>query len=315
MLVGIIIVVALALAVALVVLGLRSSSGRTEARVPEPATSPGPPVGPADDLATFHLEPADFHVDGDTAVVSFDVEAPEGGVDDVMSEMLLKQAIEAVRERRARGLPLEDVSQVRVLCKDGGEYVEAVSAELAEPGSAAFPNSHDPEPKDADDVDPLHRLAERVATTGASTVSVGRADELPVIGSEIRLTAELSTALRDLGVDPAKMSAGQMTRGLLELAGYTLTPGASADSYVARRAGTETYLALVDHETGSYPELSEAAINSFLAGFYASGAAKGLLFSDKFGPHLVYEKERRDARVRFITRERLQAFVDSIAAL
>lgn len=315
MLVGIIIVVALALAVALVILGRRSTTSRTGAGVSVPPTPAGTAAGPADDLATFHLEPADFHVDGDTAVVSFDIEAPADGVDEVMSEMLLKQAIEAVRERRARGLPLEDVSHVRVLCKDGGEYVETVSAELAEPGSAAFPDSHDPEPKDADDVDPLHRLAERVGVGGASTVSVGRADELPAIGSEIRLTGELAAALSDLGVETTTMSAGQMTRALLEVAGYTLTPGASTGSYLARRAGTETYLTLVDHEPGSYPELSEPAINGFLAGFYASGAGTGLLFSDKFSPHLVYEKERRDARVRFITRERLQAFVDSIAAL
>ena len=35
--------------------------------------------------------------------------------------------------------------------------------------------------------------------------------------------------------------------------------------------------------------------------------------SDKFGPFLVYEKERREPWVHFITRERLQQFVDSLA--
>jgi hypothetical protein len=35
--------------------------------------------------------------------------------------------------------------------------------------------------------------------------------------------------------------------------------------------------------------------------------------TDKFGPYVMYEKERRDPRCRFITRERLQVFVDSFA--
>jgi hypothetical protein len=38
-----------------------------------------------------------------------------------------------------------------------------------------------------------------------------------------------------------------------------------------------------------------------------------LLISDKFCPFIVYEKERREPRVHFITRERLQQFVDSLA--
>ena len=47
--------------------------------------------------------------------------------------------------------------------------------------------------------------------------------------------------------------------------------------------------------------------------FEQSGTDRGLLVSDKFGPYLVYEKEKREPRVHFITRERLQQFVDSLA--
>ncbi len=94
-----------------------------------------------------------------------------------------------------------------------------------------------------------------------------------------------------------------------------MAPGSAAGTYMASRAGTRTFIGVVDHEPGGYPELSESAVNSFLASFYSSGADRGLLFSDKFCPHLVYEKERRDPRVKFITRERMQAFADTIAVL
>ena len=47
--------------------------------------------------------------------------------------------------------------------------------------------------------------------------------------------------------------------------------------------------------------------------FEQSGTERGLLVSDKFCPFIVYEKERREPRVRFLTRERLQQFIDSLA--
>jgi hypothetical protein len=110
------------------------------------------------------------------------------------------------------------------------------------------------------------------------------------------------------------MSMGQMTLGLLEVAGYEVAQVPGTQGYLATRSGSTTFVSIVAHEEGDHPELSETAVNSFLATFYSSRAERGLLFSDKFSPHVVYEKERRDSRVTFITRERLQDFVDSIAA-
>ncbi|NNJ46647.1 MAG: hypothetical protein HKP18_02335 [Acidimicrobiia bacterium] len=74
-----------------------------------------------------------------------------------------------------------------------------------------------------------------------------------------------------------------------------------------------TYLFIDPLAETDYPELSEKMINRFMVGFEQSGHNRGLLVSDKFGPFLVYEKERREPRVHFITRERLQQFVDSLA--
>jgi hypothetical protein len=36
-----------------------------------------------------------------------------------------------------------------------------------------------------------------------------------------------------------------------------------------------------------------------------------MLITDKFSPYSMYERERRDTRTIYVTRERLQAFADS----
>ncbi len=46
--------------------------------------------------------------------------------------------------------------------------------------------------------------------------------------------------------------------------------------------------------------------------FMSSKADRGLLISDRYGPFEVYEREKREPRVRFVTRERLQGFVDAL---
>ena len=47
--------------------------------------------------------------------------------------------------------------------------------------------------------------------------------------------------------------------------------------------------------------------------FVNSGADRGLLISDKFSPFGVYEREKREPRIRFVTRERLQKFIDALS--
>ncbi len=311
MLVGIIIVIALALAVVLVVLGRRSSS--PAAGGAEPRAGIG-----SDVFEKLHLAPVDFTVEADTAIVSFDVPLPPGDVDPVLADVLIRQAVEVVREKRARGLPLDDITTVRVLGRRDGIPVEAAVLSLEEPGSLPPPpDGKLPEVKEAEEVefDPLHRLADHVGKGQAPAVSVSRGDELPPLQDEVRLTASLEDAVRAKGVSPESMRASDLTLALLEAAGYQVTAGSASGTYMATRAGTRTFIGVVDHEPGGYPELAESAVNSFLASFYSAGADRGLLFSDKFCPHLVYEKERRDPRVKFITRERMQAFVDTIAVL
>ena len=117
MTVGIVVVIVIVAFVVILVLARRSNESAPVAPAPAPAAS----RSPGDDLASFHLEPVDFTVEGDTAVVTFDVDLPPEGADPVMADLLVNQAIEALRDREARGLPVEGVTSVRVMTTSGDE--------------------------------------------------------------------------------------------------------------------------------------------------------------------------------------------------
>ncbi len=67
------------------------------------------------------------------------------------------------------------------------------------------------------------------------------------------------------------------------------------------------------YDRGDYPELDESIIRRFLVDFQSSGADRGILISDKYSPYKIHEIEGHQPKVRFITRERVQSFVDSMA--
>ena len=310
--IAIIIAVALVIAVVLVALGRRSAGGAVRRKQAHEAMEERYPE--------LHLSPADFTVDGDTAVVSFDVELLPGDVDPALRDLLLRRAVEVVRDKIERGLPLAGVSSVKALGHRGDIAVEAGSVEFAETGTVEDAGEAESDQGgtsegvvEEGEVDPLRTLGDREFAANLVAPAVRSGEGFPPLHEAIQLTARLVSVLADRGIEPESMSIGQMTFGLLGAAGYEVVPVPEAQAYVARRSGSTTFVAIVAHEEGDHPELSETAINSFLARFYSSRAERGLLLSDKFGPHMVYEKERRDTRVTFITRERLQDFVDSIA--
>ena len=263
----------------------------------------------------------DFHVKGEDALVYFGVPLPEGDVDEVLRDLLLHEAVEELRTRRGHGLPLEGIHRVRAYGQRNGGYAEAGRLDLPEPGE--LPSLSRPEVVSAEaapDYDPLDRVGSGDFT--APTGAVGRAEDrtLASITEELRLTAATQAALRAQGVDPDEMTLEELVLSLLRMAGYTVTPGndaksidgaGQADVYRATGRGTSTHLVIVTHQPGEYQELSERAVNQVLVGFGQAQADRGLLVTDKFGPYLIYEKEKRQPRCRFITRERLQAFVDS----
>jgi hypothetical protein len=136
----------------------------------------------------------------------------------------------------------------------------------------------------------------------------------------IELSNPTEAHLRSIGLDPADMSLEDLVIGLLRVSGYEVAVGrkgfslGSADKasiYGLRRAGQNTVLAVLEHEGDSYPELDEHIFSEFAVSVAQTNPDVAILVTDKYGPYAMYEREKRDKRLVFITRERLQAFVDS----
>jgi len=262
------------------------------------------------DADGFSLRPpvSDFHVEAGDAHVYFDVPMPEGDPDPVLANILLSAAIETLREKRSH-LPLDGVNVVHAHGLRNGQPVSAGSITLDGPGR--LPDASTLQALDVQTESDLFDSLEG-APAQAAPSDAGDEDVLVELGNELALTSNVEAGLRTQGVDPATASTAVLAAGLLRLGGYTV-PSDTSQTWTATRGGQRTFISVVEHQTGDHPTLSEKAVNQFLAQFSQSGANQGLLFTPKFGPFLIYEKERRQPRVRFITRERFQTFVNSIA--
>jgi hypothetical protein len=257
---------------------------------------------------------AEFHVRGDEAMVTFDVPLLEGHVDDVLRELLLHEAVEVVREKR-HTLPIDMVTRVVALAGRVGEPRRVGAVDLPEPGVLPPPSVVPPSFQLGHIAyDPLEEefagdKPEHVPSLADTKVP----DRLAPIGSELRIPRAVDVGLRALGIDPDTMQSGDLVRAMLSMFGYRIVPGVMPDTFTAEKGGVRTLLRQVPHEVGSYPELEAQAISQFVADFVGARTDRALLVTDKFGPFDIYERERRDPRCRFITRERLQKFVDSVA--
>ena len=273
-------------------------------------------TAPTDDTAAgggLRAEPPhrDFRIVGDEAHVFFDIEVPNGEADEALQVLLIAEAHELLRVKRTAGLAVEHVTLLRAFGRDGGTEVEVGSSPT---GAVDEPESETGQgvaaPREGTGSDPLALILDGSFHGAEATALPSRSDELPPLGDELRLTQVILDALDREGVDPKDMTAGELALGLLRHAGYALEDAKGADTYVIAKAGSTTFLKVVDHSHGDHPELSDQAISEFLFGFADARTDRGLLVSGKFGPFAIYEKERREPRIRFITRERLQAFVD-----
>jgi hypothetical protein len=255
----------------------------------------------------------DFHVVSNQIRIVFDVPLPSDGVDDVLRDLLLHHGLELIRERKASGQPLGGIETTVILTRQGDVEVEVGTLDLRQPGELVEIDAPRLIPIGASPADdPLRQLESDDIHKVLPLVEAAAGDELAPIGDDLQLTAGVSAGLRALGIDPDNMTASQLAVGLLEIAGYTLT-ARTETSFVATGGGQSTLVFLVDHVAGSYPELSEHAIAEFLVAFASAHSDRGLLVTDKYGPYEIYEKERANPKCHFITRERMQAFVDSIA--
>lgn len=252
-----------------------------------------------------------FHVHDNEARVTFDVPYPDEG-DDVLSDLLVGEAVEVVREKR-HSLPIDDVTEVVVFAgKDTPREVGRMSLET--------PGVLPPASQIADilnltsiGADPLAAEFEERPAAIPETVAPTRSDELEPLGEVIRLPKAVATGLRAQGIDPEKMTAAELVTGVLSLFGYTVNPGIAEGHYTASKGGASTFIMADEYSAGDYPEVEDATIRRFVIAFEQSKADRGMLVSEKFAPFAIYDVERRDPRIRFVTRERLQKLVDSMS--
>lgn len=301
------VVVVIVLVVALIGIAIRAfqSSGTAEA-LHEPQSDPtigstvrGPSV-------------SQFHVKGETASAVFDVPLGESEAGQHLIDLLSLAAVEYVRSRSARGLPLDGVHRINVSALRGDQPELVAVVELPSPGVL-------PEPVRRTETGGslIVALNEVVADSSVSTKPV-EGDTLQPVASFVKLTGPSEARLRMAGVDTSTMSLAEMTDGLLHAGGYTVSdsdrvmaaaPGASVQT--ATKPGERVAVVIYPHTDGEYPEVDEKVFAEVAMIAGESKAQRVILVSDKYGPYSMYERERRDKRMVFVTRERLQAFVDS----
>jgi hypothetical protein len=299
------VVIAVAVAVVIVVV-IVVASRRRGAGAPVTATATSAATSPS-----TRLRPtvAEFHVVSGSARVHFEVPLPSSGVDGVLGELLGREAVEVVREKR-HTLPLGDLIQVVALGRRGAEWVEVATIGLQTPGELPPPMIPELLPHAVRrEFNPFARLAE-LPETGPG--GAGGTVEERLEGLALRLPVQAQAAVRSQGIDPSAGNAPAVVLALMRSAGYQITETGSA-TFGAIRAGERTFIRVVGHQPGDYPELDETVVRTFVVDFASSGMDRGLLLSEKWAPFEIHERERRDARVRFITRERIQSFADVLA--
>lgn len=304
---SILIIVVAVIVVAALVLFLRP---RTRAVPVKGATaaSGGSPAE-AEGALGFRPPASDFHVEKGEAHVYFDVPLPDGDPDSVLVDILLREAAEVLRSKRSH-LPLDDVSTVHAHALRDGTRVEVGRLQLDGPGELPPPEPLGAHPLAHHGPDVFEEFGAEPAAPPSVDVR-SPSDELTPVGEDLKLTKVVEAGLRMQGIDPVTAPTSTLVPALLRLAGYTVSgTGLRLD---ATKAGQRTYIEIVDHSSGDHPELAERAVNEFMARFGQSGAGRGMLFTAKFGPFVIYEKERREKRVRFVTRERFQSFVNAIS--
>lgn len=299
----------LVVAVALIVVGValrrRKPAAGSSDRPSRRAAAAPPPT----EVEVARPTVAEMHVVGDEARVTFDVPLPEKG-DDVLADVLLGEAIEVVREKRHH-LPMSNVTAVVALA--GRDPILQVGRAILD-GPGVLP----PAVKVRSILNLATIAADPLEENFGEPFHPGTAikpptDHLGSIGAEVRLPRAVETGLRAQGIDPDTMSAGELITGMLSLVGYRITPGLADQTFMAEKGGAKTFIRQDSYSPGDHPEVDLEALGRFAGEFRSSGAARGLYVSDKYAPFEVYERERRDPQVRYVTRERLQRMVDALA--
>jgi hypothetical protein len=259
---------------------------------------------------------SEFHVEGDTATTLFAVPLGDAEPGRHLVELLCASAVEYVRDRANEGLPLDGVRRIEVSAMRGHNPETLCTVDLPDPGVL-------PDRDDKVLVEPTHDPIAAVHAVVADTTvasSPGEPASLGSIAELVELSGPTEAHLRAIGVDTDEMALKDLVLGLLRVSGYDVHVGRSglseslggkADIYGLIRNGQQTLLVILPHEEGSHPELEDSVLARFAVEVAQSNPDQAILVTDKYSPYSMYEREKRDIRCVFITRERLQAFVDS----
>lgn len=255
----------------------------------------------------------DFHVVDNEIKIDFDAPLPAEGADDVLSELLSHHAVEIINDRIRRGQPLAGIPTAQITAKRLGESVTVATLDLGEPDEVIEIDMPVLLPRGSSTgYDPLARFGDGEDANVLVLAENRAPDDLAPIGTELHLTVGVAAGLRSMGTDPETMTVAELGRGLLDMAGYLVSARADG-TYVASGKATSTFVSFVEHKAGDHPELSHQAVVRFLVAFARARTERGMLITDKYGPYEIYKKERSNPDCYFITRERLQGFVDSVA--
>lgn len=256
-----------------------------------------------------------FHVSGDTAITGF--EAPLGSAEPGrhLVDLLSLAAVEFLHSKQKDGLPLSEVTKIDVRAMRGSEPESIAIIDL--PAKGQLPSTENMRSVVEPAVDPISQMAKVVADTSVVATPT-TSGELPAVADFIRIGGPTEASLRAMGVDPSDLSLRDLVVGLFQVSGYDMLDGRAGASGVSGsetfrlvRSGKSTSVIILPHVEGSYPEIGDTAFTELSI---AAGQVQGddvLFISDKFAPYSMYERERRDKRILFVTRERLQGFVDS----
>jgi len=279
-------------------------------RSPSSAVAVGTPGSVAVEQDRSGPSVSDFHVTEGIASVHFNVPLAPGAVDQVLADLLIREAVEVVREKR-HSLPLDDVKAVVAFGRRGAGWEQVGTVELETPGTlpppmvpTLLPHAHRPGFDAFDKISGLPGQAPGLAGRKSG-------EQLGGLGSELTLSGAVDAGLRSQGVDPASADAPEIALAVMQLAGYMVTERSSG-THEAIRDGQRVFVRTVPHVDSDHPELPESAVDRFVVDFMSSGADRGLLITEKFSPFEIYDRERREPRMRFITRERFQAFIDAL---
>ncbi len=276
-----------------------------------------PAEGTASGAFSLRPEVTDFHVKGDTASMVFNVPLGDSAAGQHLVDLLTAAGVEHVRDLVADGLPLDGITRISVSALRKGSPEQIATVELAEAG--ILPGPAETRVLQTVEHDPIAVLATVVADESVASTPASKGT-LESVSSFLELTGPCEARLRAVGVDTSTMTHSDLCHGLMRIGGYVindavpqpdLVSAPDAEVLSVTRGGQRIQLVILSHAEGEYPEVDDRVLAELAVVAAKPSVDRVMLVTDKFSPYSMYEREKRSDALVFVTRERLQAFVDS----